>query len=323
MERNNKNININISNNNIINIFNENSLDKNNTTDNLALNDSNNKVPLNFRNKNNIENNKILSTEKYCLPEIENTNDKRLSQNISPKINPKDCMTFFGGGDKKESLSKEKKTILNDSIKQQADLFIEANKEREFKLKKSINNNNLLNNICIGESQLEEENEDSEENIEDNGNIISLKKEQEESEINCDCLDILIVDDEQFNIMASQKMVQKLGFESDIAFNGEECINLIKNKKKLNCLCNKSYYKLIFLDIVMPILDGIKTAKKIQEMIDKKEINNKIKIIFVSGNIDENGLKESLLKIDCVKDCLQKPVRIEKYQKIFEKYYKD
>ena len=53
----------------------------------------------------------------------------------------------------------------------------------------------------------------------------------------------------------------------------------------------------------MPILDGIKTAKKIQEMIDKKEINNKIKIIFVSGNIDENGLKESLLKIDCVKDC--------------------
>ena len=78
----------------------------------MALNDSNNKVPLNFRNKNNIENNKILSTEKYCLPEIENTNDKRLSQNISPKINPKDCMTFFGGGDKKESLSKEKKTIL-------------------------------------------------------------------------------------------------------------------------------------------------------------------------------------------------------------------
>ena len=73
--------------------------------------------------------------------------------------------------------------------------------------------------------------------------------------------------------MASQKMVQKLGFQSDIAFNGEECINLIKNKKKLNCLCNKSYYKLIFLDIVMPILDGIKTAKKIQEMIDKKESN--------------------------------------------------
>ena len=67
----------------------------------------------------------------------------------------------------------------------------------------------------------------------------------------------------------------------------------------------------------MPIFDGIKTAKKIQEMIDKKEINNKIKIIFISGNIDENGLKESLLKIDCVKDCLQKPVRNLKISKNF------
>ena len=73
----------------------------------------------------------------------------------------------------------------------------------------------------------------------------------------------------------------------------------------------------------MPILDGIKTAKKIQEMIDKKEINDKINIVFVSGNIDGDELKESLLQIGCVKECLQKPMRIEKYQKIFHKYYKD
>ena len=73
----------------------------------------------------------------------------------------------------------------------------------------------------------------------------------------------------------------------------------------------------------MHVLDGIKTAKIIQEMINKKEINNKIQIVFVSGNIDGNELKESLLKMDCVKECLQKPVRIDKYQKILEKYYKN
>ena len=72
----------------------------------------------------------------------------------------------------------------------------------------------------------------------------------------------------------------------------------------------------------MPVLDGIKTAKKIQEMIDNKEINDNIKIVFVSGNIDGKELKESLLKIGCVKECLQKPVRIDKYEKILEKYYK-
>ena len=123
--------------------------------------------------------------------------------------------------------------------------------------------------------------------------------------------------------MATKKMLTKIGYESDDAYNGEECINLIKQKQKLNCSCHKNYYKIIFLDIMMPVLDGIKTAKIIQEMIDKKEINENIKIVFVSGNIDGNDLKQSLLNIGCVKECLQKPVRVDKYQKILEKYYKD
>ena len=121
--------------------------------------------------------------------------------------------------------------------------------------------------------------------------------------------------------MASQKMLQKLGFESDAAYNGEECINLINEKLKLNCKCNCSYYKLIFLDIVMPVKDGIKTAKEIQDMIEKKIINNEPKIIFISGNIDGENIRNSLLEIKCVKECLQKPVNITKYQKIIEKYY--
>ena len=146
---------------------------------------------------------------------------------------------------------------------------------------------------------------------------------EKKSENLCNCVDILIVDDEEFNVMASQKMIQKLGIDSDVAYNGEECINLVKEKQKLNCQCNKNYYKIIFLDIVMPVLDGIKAAKKIQEMIDNKEINENIQIIFISGNIDGSKLEESLLQIKCVKECLQKPVRLEKYQKILEKYYKD
>ena len=72
----------------------------------------------------------------------------------------------------------------------------------------------------------------------------------------------------------------------------------------------------------MPVLDGIKAAKKIQEMIDNKEINENTQIVFVSGNIDGNDLKNSLLQIKCVKECLQKPVKMDRYQKILEKYYK-
>ena len=71
----------------------------------------------------------------------------------------------------------------------------------------------------------------------------------------------------------------------------------------------------------MPVMDGIETAKNIQEMINKKVLNDDTKIIFVSGNIDGPKLQKLLLDINCVKECLQKPVQISKYQKIIEKYY--
>ena len=57
-------------------------------------------------------------------------------------------------------------------------------------------------------------------------------------------------------------------------------------------------------------------------MFTNKEIYDNITIVFVSGNIDGEELKNSLLQIECVKECLQKPVGIDKYRKILEKYYK-
>ena len=319
LDNRNKNINININNNNIINIIHDNSSKKNNSF--LGLNNQDEKpLPLSMVNEQKIKGNEIFHSQNKekvdNLPEFEKANPKRFSQNVSPKIRPKDCMTFFQG-DKKGTLTKEKKTLLNDSINQNEKLVVGSNKERELYLQKSSQKEDGSDN-CISNSQLDEESEEIEDNV-----IISQEKEPEEEKINCNCADILVVDDEEFNVMASQKMLKKLGFDSNAAYNGEECINLIKEKEKLNCKCNKNYYQIIFLDIVMPILNGIKTAKKIQEMIDNKEINENIQIVFISGNINENELKESLLKINCVKECLPKPVRVDKYQKILDKYYKN
>ena len=43
--------------------------------------------------------------------------------------------------------------------------------------------------------------------------IISETNDLEEESQSCNCCDILIVDDEEFNVMASQKMIKNLIFE--------------------------------------------------------------------------------------------------------------
>ena len=249
----NKHINININNNNIINIINEHSLQKNKFKNNIKINKVENKpYKLALKSQKNLfTNTKIMSSKKgdfIQLSEIEQNQKKRLSQNVSPKINPKDCMTFFGG-EKKENISKDKNTLLNESLKQSDNLFLEASKERELSLQKSEKISNQLSKQLLLSSQFDEE---ENEEIEDSNECISEEKDLEEESQICNCSDILIVDDEEFNVMASQKIVKNLGFDSNVAYNGEECINLIKEKQKLHCNCNKNYYKLIFLDIVMP-----------------------------------------------------------------------
>ena len=203
------------------------------------------------------------------------------------------------------------KTVIDSNLQYNRNLFLEAINESKNRIEKR---KNKIDNILIGNSKNSQNVQSQNESEEVSNNLMN-------SENQCNCADILVVDDEEFNVMASQRMLHNLGFESDAAYDGKECLNLINNKLKLNCKCEHSFYKIIFLDIVMPIMDGIKTAKKIQEMIDKKLLNCKTVIIFISGNINDINLKNSLLEIQCVKECFQKPVRIEKYQKILEKYY--
>ena len=214
----------------------------------------------------------------------------------------------------KETISK---TEIDNEINDNETLFLKAIKESNFhkeKLKQKKNKNIKVSQSSeISQEDSDEENYEVE-NEEDGDN--SLQSEEQ-----CNCTDLLVVDDEEFNVMASQKMLLKLGYESDSAYNGEECINLINKKIKLNCKCKRSFYKIIFLDIVMPVMDGIKTAKQIQKMIDEKTLGEETKIVFISGNIDDINLRNSLLEIKCVKECLKKPVQISKYQKIIEKYY--
>ncbi len=134
------------------------------------------------------------------------------------------------------------------------------------------------------------------------------------------CNDVLLCDDEEFNLSTIKNMLKKFKVNADISTNGKECLDSILKKKELNCNCNKSSYKLLLLDMMMPVMDGFEAAKKIQELINKKEINDCLKIVIVSAHIESNLVK-SLKELKCVVEEVAKPLKKTKLEEILNNYY--
>ena len=76
--------------------------------------------------------------------------------------------------------------------------------------------------------------------------------------------EILIVDDQVFNVTALDLLLNTFGIKSDSAFSGQEAIKLIRKRFNAIDTCPIiSNYKLIFMDFSMPDMNGIETTKAI------------------------------------------------------------
>lgn len=67
---------------------------------------------------------------------------------------------------------------------------------------------------------------------------------------------ILIVEDNEINQKILKKMLEDLGCKCEVASNGMEALGLVKDNK----------YDLIFMDLEMPVLDGVACTCKIREL---------------------------------------------------------
>ena len=104
----------------------------------------------------------------------------------------------------------------------------------------------------------------------------------------------LIVDDTIINIKVAQRLIEHEGLEVQYVMSGKECLIKVKDNK----------YDIIFMDIMMPEMDGIETFKKLQEI---DGFNTPVIAITADA---ETGAKEKYLKLG-FNNYIAKPIQID------------
>jgi CheY-like chemotaxis protein len=136
----------------------------------------------------------------------------------------------------------------------------------------------------------------------------------------CDCKKILIVDDEQFNINTLKFVLKNFKIAADFCYNGQEALEKITNSFQKSC-CNIQY-KLVFMDVMMPVMDGIEASNKVQELYDRNLIKAILNIVIISAH-DLEAISDRVKNIKMVKEFVSKPVKKSKIEELLNKYYFD
>ena len=138
----------------------------------------------------------------------------------------------------------------------------------------------------VEETSLENDNSSKEESNSDNGRLL------------------LVVDDNKVNLKVASRMLEDFNFEIDTAHSGFEAIEKVENHKK---------YDLIFMDIMMPEMNGVETMQKLKAM---DGFNTPI-IALTADAMD--GSREKYLAVG-FNEYVSKPIIKQVLQEVLGKY---
>jgi signal transduction histidine kinase/CheY-like chemotaxis protein len=125
---------------------------------------------------------------------------------------------------------------------------------------------------------------------------VSVSNYNQESSVN---KKILLVEDNKINQMITKKMLENRGMFCKIVDNGEESVELLKNKND---------FDLVLMDVHLPGINGTIATEQI------REFNTKIPIIALTA-ISLNENREMLLSYG-MNDVITKPFETENFYKI-------
>lgn len=132
----------------------------------------------------------------------------------------------------------------------------------------------------------------------------------------CKCDDILVVDDNDFNLLALRQQLEALQYKVVIAHNGQIAIDMVLEKQKSGCC---KVFGLVFMDCDMPVKNGFQAAKELKAMQKRKEIPY-FPIIATTAYVNKREI--DLCFESGMEAYLNKPVMKPQLEEILKKWFK-
>jgi CheY-like chemotaxis protein/HPt (histidine-containing phosphotransfer) domain-containing protein len=140
------------------------------------------------------------------------------------------------------------------------------------------------------------------------GKIDTVALHMPDSAAATDCLKnlhVLVVEDNPSNQMVVAAMLKSLGCRFDVAVNGEEAVNMVREVP----------YDVVLMDCCMPVMDGFEATVAIRRMGSE---GRQPTIIALTANAIHRSLKKCLEA--GMDDYLSKPIRSRELQLMLERW---
>lgn len=124
---------------------------------------------------------------------------------------------------------------------------------------------------------------------------VFVRTSTEEQKFTAPQAQILVVDDNEINLKVARGLLAPYQMHIDSAENGEKAVQMVKEK----------HYDLVFMDHMMPVMDGIEATIQIRKL--EGDYYQKLPIIALSANATSDA-KDMFLKAG-MNDFIAKPIR--------------
>lgn len=119
---------------------------------------------------------------------------------------------------------------------------------------------------------------------------------------------VLLVDDNKVNLKVADGSLRRYGMQVDMAESGMDAIDL----------CHKNQYPLIFMDQMMPQMDGIEAMKEIRKLSSYYAAGGESRIIALTANAISGAREELIAK--GFDEYLEKPMNFKQLEKLLVQF---